>query len=91
MPVYVFTCPGCGRFELARPLARAGDRAECPRCRGSARRVYTPPSIPVLSDATRRLLTAEEVSAHEPAVVAQKRGRPLPARPSSPAPPWVLH
>src|SRR3954447_12970027 len=45
MPVYVFTCPACGRFEESRPMARAGDRASCPTCRGEARRggVAAPP------------------------------------------------
>jgi hypothetical protein len=38
----------------------------------------------------RQVLEAEEASAHEPHLVTQKRGRPLPQR-RSPGPPWVLH
>lgn len=90
MPVYVFACPVCGRFELARPMARAGEAAWCPECRREARRVFTPPNHPLLTSGIRRALGAEEASAHEPRVVNQKRGRPLPHR-SEPTPPWVLH
>jgi putative FmdB family regulatory protein len=89
MPVYVFACPACGRFELNRPMARAGDGADCPGCRRQARRVFTPPSLPALTGPVRRALAAEEASAHEPRVVDQKPGRPMPHR-GSPAPPWVL-
>jgi hypothetical protein len=38
----------------------------------------------------RRVLEKEEASAHEPRVVTEKRGRPLPRR-REPVPPWVLH
>jgi putative FmdB family regulatory protein len=90
MPVYVFTCTDCGRFELQRPMVQAGDEALCPRCGDQARRVYTPPSLPTLSAPLRGALTAEEASADAPRVVSQKRGRPLPVT-HSPTPPWVLH
>ena len=89
MPVYVFACPVCGRFELTRPMARVAEEARCPDCRHEARRVFTPPSLPALTSGVRRALETEEASAHEPAVVTQKRGRPVP-RPVVPAPPWVV-
>jgi hypothetical protein len=38
----------------------------------------------------RRVLETEEASAHEPRVVTQKAGRPLPQRRSR-KPPWVAH
>jgi hypothetical protein len=38
----------------------------------------------------RRALSAEEASAHEPRVVGEKRGRPMPQLATSPAPPWAL-
>lgn len=90
MPVYVFTCPVCGRFELARPMARAGEAACCPECRCEARRVYTPPNHALLTSEVRGALGAEEASAHEPRVVDTKYGRPMRHRPE-PTPPWVLH
>jgi putative FmdB family regulatory protein len=77
MPVYVFACPECGSFELARPMAEAGRRACCPACAREARRVFTPPRLPRLAAPVRQALEAEETSAHEPRVVTEKRGRPL--------------
>ena len=71
-------------------MAKAGDGATCPICRGQARRVFTPPSLSVLAAGVRRALSAEEASAHEPRVVAEKRGRPMPQLATSPTPPWVL-
>jgi putative FmdB family regulatory protein len=90
MPVYVFSCHGCGPFELTRPMAVAGAAAYCPTCLGEARRVFTPPSLTRLATPMRRVLEKEEASAHEPRVVTEKRGRPLRQRPE-PVPPWILH
>jgi putative FmdB family regulatory protein len=91
MPVYVFTCTVCGRFEERRPMARAGEGACCPTCCRQARRVFTPPGVPALAAGVRRALAADEESAYEPRVVGQKRGRPMPHQAASPPPPWVLH
>jgi putative FmdB family regulatory protein len=88
MPVYVFSCRECGSFELSRPMAEAGKAAQCPVCRGQARRVFTPPGLARLAAPVRRALESEEASAHEPRVTTRKRGHPLP-RHRSPAPPWV--
>jgi putative FmdB family regulatory protein len=90
MPVYVFNCRECGPFELSRPMAETGRAAHCPVCQLEARRVFTPPGLTRLARPVRQVLEAEEASAHEPRLVTQKRGRPLPQR-RSPAPPWVLH
>ena len=54
-----------------------------------ARRVFTPPGLALLARPVRRALELEEKSAHEPDVVTEKRGRPLPHRHAK-APPWVL-
>jgi putative FmdB family regulatory protein len=90
MPVYVFSCHECGSFELSRPMADAGAAAYCPTCLGEARRVFTPPSLRRLATPVRRVLETEEASAHEPHLVTEKRGRPLPRR-REPVPPWVMH
>jgi putative FmdB family regulatory protein len=89
MPVYAFTCADCGAFELTRPIAEAAAPAVCPSCGTEARRVFTPPGLALLGAPVRRALDLEEKSAHEPDVVASKRGRPLLHR-HAPAPPWVL-
>ena len=90
MPVYVFSCHGCGSFELSRPMADVGAPAYCPTCLSEARRVFTPPGLRRLATQMRRVLEKEETSACEPRVVTQKRGRPLPQHRSR-TPPWVLH
>jgi putative FmdB family regulatory protein len=90
MPVYVFSCRECGPFELSRPMAEVGAAAYCPKCLAEARRVFTPPGLTRLARPVRQALETEEASAHEPRVVTEKRGRPLPYR-RSPTPPWVLH
>ena len=89
MPVYAFTCGGCGGFELTRPMTQAAAPAPCPTCGTEARRVFTPPGLARLARPVRGALDMEERSAHEPAVVAEKAGRPLAHR-HSPSPPWVL-
>jgi putative FmdB family regulatory protein len=89
MPLYAFTCEGCGPFDLVRPMAVASAGAMCPTCGAEARRVFTPPALAGLARPARRALELEEKSAHEPDVVTEKRGRPLPHR-HAPAPPWAL-
>ena len=89
MPVYAFTCAGCGPFELTRPMADAGAPTRCPACGKAARRVFTPPGLARLAAPLRRVLDQEDKSVHEPDVVTERRGRPLPHR-HEPSPPWVL-
>jgi putative FmdB family regulatory protein len=89
VPIYAFTCEGCGPFELLRPIAEAGSAARCPACGTEARRVFTPPGLARLARPARTLLDWEDMSAPAPALVTEKRGRPLPHQ-HGPAPPWVL-
>jgi len=89
MPIYAFTCADCGDFDLTRRVADAGAPATCPLCGTTARRVFTPPGLAVLSKPVRGLLDREEKSIHEPEVATQKTGRPMPHA-HAPAPPWVL-
>ena len=89
MAIYAFICADCGPFELLRPMAEASAAARCPSCGDEARRVFTPPGLALVAGPKRRALELEEKSAHEPDVMREKRGRPLPHR-HSPAPPWVL-
>jgi putative FmdB family regulatory protein len=80
MPLYEFACPRCGSFDLVRRMADVEAPAACPSCGVRARRRFTPPGLAVLERPMRRALDAEEKSAHEPDVVATRRGRPLPHR-----------
>lgn len=89
MPVYAFTCAGCGPFDLVRPMGQADAPARCPVCGGEARRVFTPPGLAFLARPVRRALDMEDRSAHEPDVVTHKSGRPRSHR-HAPTPPWTL-
>ena len=43
MPVYEYFCPICNsKFELLRPVNRAGEKVSCPQCQGEAQRVFSP-------------------------------------------------
>jgi putative FmdB family regulatory protein len=89
VPIYAFTCPGCGPFDVSRAVADAGAPASCPNCGALARRVFSPPGLALLRKPVRGLLDLEEKSAHAPEVVAHKSGRALPHK-HEPTPPWVL-
>ena len=89
MPVYAFSCAGCGEFDVTRPMDQAAAPAPCPMCGTEARRRFTAPGLTLLRRPARSALEREEKSAYEPAVVGEKRGRPLGHR-HSPTPPWVL-
>jgi hypothetical protein len=51
--------------------------------------VFSPPGLALLARPVRGALDMEEKSAHEPEVVSEKRGRPMPHR-HTPSPPWTL-
>jgi putative FmdB family regulatory protein len=89
MPVYAFRCADCGPFDVFRPVVEAGVPALCPACGTEARRVFSPPGLARLARPVRRALDLEEKSAHEPVVVSEKRGSPMPHR-HAPTPPWTL-
>ena len=89
MPIYAFTCGSCGPFEVTRGMAQSAAPISCPDCGGDARRVFTPPGVALLSKPVRGLLDLEQKSAHEPAVVSEKTGRPRPHA-HEPTPPWML-
>jgi putative FmdB family regulatory protein len=89
MPVYAFTCAACGGFDVVRPMAASDEPARCPECGSHARRVFSPPGLALLARPVRLGLDLEEKSAHEPEVVTQKRGRPMPHR-HAPSPPWAV-
>jgi len=43
MAIYLYYCPVCDHsFELHKPMAKAGEDEECPKCGVKAMRKYTP-------------------------------------------------
>jgi putative FmdB family regulatory protein len=41
MPIYEYLCPDCElKFELLRPLSRAGEGASCPVCQRDAHQLH---------------------------------------------------
>jgi putative FmdB family regulatory protein len=93
MPIYAFDCRMCGPFDVVRGMVDASLPAACPSCGEESRRVYTPPGLALMPGPLRRARDHEEKSAHEPDVVAERRGRPMPHRHAhghGPAMPWVM-
>ncbi|MBI4303817.1 MAG: zinc ribbon domain-containing protein [Chloroflexi bacterium] len=42
MPIYEYYCSKCkAKFELMRPLSKAGEAASCPKCHNPAERVMS--------------------------------------------------
>ncbi|MDG9707176.1 FmdB family zinc ribbon protein [Streptomyces sp. DH10] len=82
MATYQYRCPGCGSFDVARPIGRALPEEPCETCGDPARRVFTAPLLTRTSAALARALRAQEASAHEPRVVTE-----VPAARRGPAPP----
>jgi putative FmdB family regulatory protein len=91
MPVYLFSCERCGPFDVWRSASEASHGSQCPICRRPGRRIFTPPGIARTPAPVRKAREREEKSAHEPDVLSQPRGRPLPWHEhKGPQPPWVL-
>ena len=69
MAIYSYRCPGCGPFELMRPMFASDAAADCPSCGGRARRLFGAPALRVLSPGVRTALEKDERSADSPEVV----------------------
>ena len=42
MPIYEYNCPSChDKFELLRPISRAEDDADCPKCKCRSKRALS--------------------------------------------------
>ncbi|MFI0479013.1 zinc ribbon domain-containing protein [Actinomadura sp. 9N215] len=85
MVTYQYRCARCGPFDLALPMGGAGPERRCTECDGTARRVFTAPSLTRPGAPITRALDAQEASRHEPRVVrtpAPERRGPKP--PSDP-------
>jgi putative FmdB family regulatory protein len=85
MATYQYRCPGCGPFDVTRPMGRALPEEQCPTCDLHGRRVFTAPMLPRTSTPLARALQSQEASAHEPRVVSEVP--PARRRPASAADP----
>ncbi|WUI01262.1 zinc ribbon domain-containing protein [Spirillospora sp. NBC_00431] len=80
MVTYQYKCARCGPFDLALPMGGARPEQRCGRCDGTARRVFTAPSLTRPGAPLARALDAQEASRHEPRVVTS----PAPERRTKP-------
>jgi putative FmdB family regulatory protein len=80
VPTYGYRCTTCGGFDVVRAMSGRADREPCPSCGLPAARVFDAPALRMLAPGLRSALTAQERSAHDPAVVTT-----VPAPPGHPA------
>jgi putative FmdB family regulatory protein len=83
VPTYDYRCPGCGGFEVRRPMAESASTASCPGCGQAAARVFGAPALRRLDPTVRRALDASARSADSPQVVTSVPGRSRRATPVS--------
>ena len=69
MAIYSYRCPGCGPFELMKPMSASDAAADCPNCGGRARRLFGVPALRVLGAGMRAALERDERSADSPEAV----------------------
>ncbi|MFS4092408.1 FmdB family zinc ribbon protein [Streptomyces sp. AF1A] len=79
MATYEYSCSRCGSFDVKLPIGTAPTRQSCPRCSGTARRVYSSPAFASTPRAIGALREREEKSREKPEVVTR-----VPAGPSTP-------
>lgn len=75
MTTYAFRCQECGPYDARFPIGTAPDRASCPDCGGSSRRVITAPGIGRGSNPYRRAVESTMASADAPQIVSSLPGR----------------
>ncbi|MFJ9379590.1 FmdB family zinc ribbon protein [Streptomyces sp. NPDC101455] len=71
MATYQYRCPGCGTFDVTRPMGRALPEEPCETCGERSRRVFTAPMLARTGAPLARALQSQEASAHEPRVVTE--------------------
>lgn len=70
MPRYDFRCECGDEFTATYPMSEVPTVADCPRCRGSARRLMSAPNLGRTGSAAFGLIDRAARSAHEPEVVS---------------------
>jgi putative FmdB family regulatory protein len=66
MPVYSYTCPDCGGFDLFRNMEERNHAACCPVCSGAAQRSINAPNLALMNRNVRFAHITNERSRHEP-------------------------
>lgn len=69
MARYDYRCRSCGVYEVDFPLGTAQLVSTCPRCLGSAHRLFSTGALISGNGPMARAMEADRRSAHEPAVV----------------------
>ena len=73
MPLYEFSCAGCGVFTAQRAIAERDQGAACPDCGESASRLLSMPNLSLMAAPRRNAFARNEKSCHEPAVATRHR------------------
>ena len=45
MPLYIFSCPTCGEFDVWRRMSEVGNPVFCGSCQAVSRRIYSAPNV----------------------------------------------
>lgn len=85
MTMYEYDCASCGRFEERLAMGSAPRTHDCPTCRGTAKRVYSPPGLAFTSASVVALREREERSREVPEVVRREAPTAFESRPRHPA------
>jgi putative FmdB family regulatory protein len=82
MATYEYLCSSCGPFDVKLAIGTAPTAHDCPVCAGTARRVFSSPSLAVTPHEVASFREREEMSREMPAVVAgpppRERAAPRP-------------
>jgi putative FmdB family regulatory protein len=73
MPIYDYNCTECGGFRLMRRMADCAEPAVCPECGRTAAKSVTAPFLADMPTFSRVACQRNELSAHAPAVMSQRR------------------
>lgn len=89
MVTYQFTCDEDGPTEVSLPMGTAPGSLPCPRCGGSARRVFSSPMVSHGSQRAMRIIDSTKATSDRPQVVtsipAGGGRRKQPMAPANPA------
>lgn len=88
MATYTYRCDADGRVDVRLPIGTAPDTAPCPRCGGSAARVFTAPLLGFADRRRMAVIDHAESTRYEPEVVSAPTGarrKRTPMAPPNPA------
>ena len=87
MPLYEFSCPTCGEFEVWLRIAERSNPVHCNTCQFESRRIYSAPNISLNSGRLRSLgrQEAEPQRLKRPKIEPKKPGLNYPT-----GRPWMI-